>query len=43
MSLFFQFSNFEDVLKDWVVFKEKFRVVWGICVGLILLLNDIEG
>lgn len=43
MSLFLQSSNFEDVLKDWVASKEKPRVVWGTCAGLILLSNDIEG
>ena len=43
MGLFLQSSNFEDVLKDWVASKEKPRVVWGTCAGLILLSNDIEG
>ena len=42
MSLFLQSSNFEDVLKDWVASKERPRVVWGTCAGLILLSNDIE-
>ena len=42
MSLFLQSSNFEDVLKDWVASKEKPKVVWGTCAGLILLSNDIE-
>ena len=42
MSLFLQSSNFEGVLKDWVASKEKPKVVWGTCAGLILLSNDIE-
>lgn len=42
MSLFLQSSNFENVLKEWVVSKEKPKVVWGTCAGLILLSNDIE-
>lgn len=42
MSLFLQSSNFEDVLKEWVASKEKPKVVWGTCAGLILLSNDIE-
>ena len=42
MSLFLQSSNFEDVLKDWIASKEKPKVVWGTCAGLILLSNDIE-
>lgn len=42
MSLFLQSSNFEDELKDWVASKEKPKVVWGTCAGLILLSNDIE-
>ena len=42
MSLFLQSSNFEDVLKDWVASKDKPKVVWGTCAGLILLSNDIE-
>ena len=42
MSLFLQSSNFEDVLKEWVASKEKPKVIWGTCAGLILLSNDIE-
>lgn len=42
MSLFLQSSNFEEVLKEWVASKEKPKVVWGTCAGLILLSNDIE-
>lgn len=42
MSLFLQSGNFENVLKEWVVSKEKPRVVWGTCAGLILLSNGIE-
>lgn len=42
MSLFLQSSNFEEVLKEWVASKDKPKVVWGTCAGLILLSNDIE-
>ncbi|KAJ7387436.1 hypothetical protein OS493_004433 [Desmophyllum pertusum] len=42
MSLFLRSSNFEDVLKEWVASKEKPKVVWGTCAGLILLSNGIE-
>ena len=42
MSLFLQSSNFEGMLKEWVASKEKPKVIWGTCAGLILLSNDIE-
>jgi len=42
MSLFLKSSNFEDVLKEWVASKQKPKVVWGTCAGLILLSNGIE-
>ena len=42
MSLFLQSSNFENVLQEWVASKEKPKVVWGTCAGLILLSNGIE-
>ena len=42
MSLFLQSSNFENVLQEWIASKEKPKVVWGTCAGLILLSNGIE-
>lgn len=42
MSLFLQSSNFEDVLKEWVASKEKPKVIWGTCAGLILLSNNLK-
>ena len=42
MSLFLQSGNFEDVLKEWVASKDKPKVVWGTCAGMILLSNAIE-
>lgn len=42
MSLFLQSGKFEDVLKEWVASKDKPKVVWGTCAGMILLSNAIE-
>ena len=42
MSLFLQCNNFERTLKDWITSKDKPRVIWGTCAGLILLSNGIQ-